>query len=312
MPENEESRLKSLRSLNILDTNAEERFDRITRIASKLFGVPIALVSLVDEDRQWFKSSVGLSVSETPRDISFCGHAILGDEIFVIKDAEKDLRFKDNPLVQSDPEIRFYAGFPLKTNTGFKLGTMCLIDRHPRTFDQDEIDLLQDLAAIVERELELTQLAIMDELTQIPNRRGFMLLAEQNLSLVRRNNTNATLAFLDLNKFKLINDNFGHAEGDKVLMLFANCLKKASRDSDIVARLSGDEFVMLFSPATKDSVEKVMARVQENLNEINYENSSGYEITFSYGIIEYQPEIHSSVQLLLNDGDELMYENKMT
>ncbi len=107
IPENEDIRLKSLQSLDVLDTQPEERFDRLTRMCKRLFGVPIALVSLVDENRQWFKSCVGLSVSETPRDISFCGHAILGNEIFMIPDTANDERFADNPLVLNDPHIRF-------------------------------------------------------------------------------------------------------------------------------------------------------------------------------------------------------------
>src|ERR1700752_1549332 len=110
LPADENTRLDTLRALNILDTSPEERFDRLTRLAKRLFGVPIALVNLVDADRQWFKSCVGLSATETPRDISFCGHAILGDDILLVPDAGVDERFHDNPLVTGDPNIRFYAG----------------------------------------------------------------------------------------------------------------------------------------------------------------------------------------------------------
>ena len=112
-PADEAQRLEALRALSILDTLPEERFDRLTRLAKRLFGVPIALVSLVDDHRQWFKSRQGLEVSETPRDISFCGHAVLGDDIFLVTDASKDERFFDNPLVTDDPHIRFYDGCPL-------------------------------------------------------------------------------------------------------------------------------------------------------------------------------------------------------
>ncbi len=114
IPQDEQARIKALRSLNVLDTPSEERFDRLTRLAKRMFDVPIALVSLVDENRQWFKSCIGLDVSETPRDISFCGHAILGSEVFIIPDTKKDERFTDNPLVLNDPHIRFYAGCPLR------------------------------------------------------------------------------------------------------------------------------------------------------------------------------------------------------
>ena len=117
-PDNEHLRLDALRRITILDTSAEERFDRITRMARNMFDVPISLVSLVDKDRQWFKSCCGLPVLETPRDISFCGHAILGDGLFVVEDATRDLRFADNPLVTGDPHIRFYAGAPLSAPGG--------------------------------------------------------------------------------------------------------------------------------------------------------------------------------------------------
>ena len=216
IPANEASRLNTLQSLGVLDTEAEERFDRLTRMSKRLFGVPIALVSLVDENRQWFKSCIGLSVSETPRDISFCGHAILGDDVFIIPDASRDERFADNPLVVDDPHIRFYAGCPLSSRNGSKLGTLCIIDREPRTLSEDDLATLKDLAMMVERELEAVQLATLDDLTKISNRRGFMTLAQHTLNLCSRQETCASLAFIDLNGFKPINDTFGHSAGDRV------------------------------------------------------------------------------------------------
>lgn len=152
-PENESDRLCALRELQVLDSPPEERFDRITRIASQLFDVPIAVVSLVDEERQWFKSRVGLDAVETPRGISFCGHAILQDQPLIVENALKDTRFHDNPLVVGAPHIRFYAGYPLRTADGFKLGTLCLIDRRPRVFTERELAQLRDLAALAENEL---------------------------------------------------------------------------------------------------------------------------------------------------------------
>ena len=150
IPQNEESRLKTLRSLSILDTPPEQRFDRLTRMAKRMFSVPIVLVSLIDEDRQWFKSSVGLSVRETGRDISFCGHSILGNDIFIIPNAVDDERFADNPLVLDDPNIRFYAGCPLRAPNGDKMGTLCIIDREPRELGEKDLETLRDLASMVE------------------------------------------------------------------------------------------------------------------------------------------------------------------
>ena len=178
IPDNERLRLDALRRISILDSSAEERFDRITRMARSMFDVPISLVSLVDENRQWFKSCCGLPVQETPRDVSFCGHAILGDGLFVVEDTRQDLRFADNPLVSGEPHIRFYAGCPLQIGEGYKLGTLCIIDRKPRLLDSRQQGLLTDLAGMVERELAAIQLATLDDLTGITNRRGFMLLAQ--------------------------------------------------------------------------------------------------------------------------------------
>lgn len=155
IPENEIQRLKKLQMYQILDTSAEEVFDRITRIVAESLGVPMALVSLVDRDRQWFKSRVGLDATETPRELAFCAHAILGDEILEIQDALKDERFSDNPLVAGAPDIRFYAGAPLKTPDGYNLGTLCAIDQTPHQLTEAQRRLLSDLASIVVDEMEL-------------------------------------------------------------------------------------------------------------------------------------------------------------
>ena len=153
IPETEELRLEALRFLELLDTGADERFDRITDLASRLIGVPICAVSLVDRQRQWFKSIQGLDVTETSRDVSFCGHAILDDSMFVVPDATEDERFEDNPLVTGGPEIRFYAGHPIKTSEGHRIGTLCVIDRTPRELSEKDRAVLADLAAIVEAEV---------------------------------------------------------------------------------------------------------------------------------------------------------------
>jgi len=155
VPLDEAKRLATLRGLSILDTPPEERFDRLTRLAQRVFDVPITVVTLVDSNRQWFKSCQGLDATETPRSISFCGHAILGDEVFVVPDAALDPRFADNPLVTGAPHIRFYAGQPLKANNGSRLGTLCIIDTKPRQPSQADLDVLRDLAALVENELNL-------------------------------------------------------------------------------------------------------------------------------------------------------------
>ena len=151
----ESQRLDAVERLNILDTPPEAAFDRITQLAARLFEVPIALITLVTEDRQWFKSRVGLDVCETSRGVAFCAHAIESDEVFVVPDATQDPRFVDNALVTSEPHIRFYAGAPLRTEDGFNLGTLCVIDTQPREFDRAARQNLSDLAALAVDEMEL-------------------------------------------------------------------------------------------------------------------------------------------------------------
>lgn len=306
-PQDEQARLETLRSLSILDTPPEERFDRLTRMAKRLFGVPIALVSLVDENRQWFKSCFGLSVSETSRDISFCGHAILGKDVFIIPDTLADERFADNPLVLNDPYIRFYAGCPLRTPNGSKLGTLCIIDRQPRSFGKDELEALIDLASMAERELSAVQMATLDELTAISNRRGFIMLAQHSLRVCVRQKLPVSLVFMDLDKFKTINDTFGHAEGDRALTVFAEQMKIGCRDSDVFARLGGDEFAMLLINTSKEHAEDIVARLDQSVAKYNQEAKRGYDILFSHGIVEFDSEKHHTIDAMLADGDSLMY-----
>ncbi|MDO6441802.1 GGDEF and EAL domain-containing protein [Marinobacter sp. 2_MG-2023] len=152
--ETEKKRLAALTRLGLLDTPPEERFERLTRIARQHYNVKIALFSVLDHDRQWFKSRQGLDVTETPRSVAFCAHAIRQDQIFVVEDASNDPRFRNNPLVLDSPDIRFYAGMPIREPGGFKIGTLCIIDDKPRRFTEKDLEVLRTLATIVEDELE--------------------------------------------------------------------------------------------------------------------------------------------------------------
>lgn len=154
-PKNESRRLKVLWQYDLLDTVPEEVFDDLTDLAAHICEAPIALISLVDEDRQWFKSRVGISVGETARDISFCAHAILKSDLFIVPDATKDPRFKNNPLVTGKDRVRFYAGAPLVTPDGYALGTLCVLDKKPRKLRPDQEQALRVLAHHVVSQLEL-------------------------------------------------------------------------------------------------------------------------------------------------------------
>lgn len=153
----EQSRLAALRAYKILDTEPETRFDDLTLLASQICGAPIALISLIDEERQWFKSKVGLEVGQTPREHAFCAHAILHKDVFIVEDATQDPRFKSNPMVVSEPHIRFYAGTQIYSSDNFPLGTLCVIDRTPRQLTKDQRTALQALGRQVKAQLELRQ-----------------------------------------------------------------------------------------------------------------------------------------------------------
>lgn len=164
MPVNEAARVAALQKYAILDTDPEQGFDDLALLASYICRTPIALISLIDENRQWFKSKVGLSVSETSREIAFCSRAILQTDVFIVPDTLQDERFRNNPLVVSEPGIRFYAGAPLITDEGYALGTLCVIDRTPREISPDQKEALKALSRLV--------------LTQLEFRRNLMLLKE--------------------------------------------------------------------------------------------------------------------------------------
>jgi len=307
-PIDETQRLMSLHSLRILDTPSEDRYDRITRMAKRLFNVEICLVSLVDSDRQWFKSRQGLDACETSREISFCGHAILDEGVFIVEDTAKDDRFADNPLVTGAPFIRFYAGCPIKSPDGFRIGTLCLIDPKPREMTPEDVETLEDLGAMIEDEVKVSSQITVDDLTQVANRRGFNLVADHLLSLCRRTGTSAELAFFDLDGFKAVNDTFGHAAGDELLQLFAKLLVKCFRTADAIGRLGGDEFVVLLgnsSGCSKVALQRLSDMAARTDCEIRK------KLAWSVGTIQFDPERHSTIESLLADADSRMYDDKV-
>lgn len=308
IPENEEERLKSLYLSDLLDTGADERFVRLTRIAKKVFQVPVVLISLLDRDRQWLLACEGLGTRETPRNISFCGHAILQEGPFIVNDAVNDERFHDNPLVIGEPYIRFYAGYPVHLPDGEVAGTLCLINSKPRSFNDDDIASLRDLAFIVEDEFKVIGMAMTDSLTGISNRRGFYATGEKRFRKLDKENVAFSLIFFDLDKFKPINDLWGHAEGDEVLKVFSALLYQHLGPGAIAGRLGGDEFAVLIAHQTQ--ADSFLHNLRNSVNEYNKESGKPYNINYSYGMLHSNNGRYLSLAEMLKESDEVMYSAK--
>ena len=327
IPENEAQRLSALRSFLVLDTPSEQEYDDITLLAAQICGTPIALISLIDENRQWFKSNLGLEVGETEREFAFCAHAIAPEaQTLIVNDATKDVRFAGNPLVTGDPKIRFYAGAPLITNENLTLGTLCVIDREPRILSDRQISALQALARQVTMKLELRRmsallqnanddlrnLSLTDDLTELYNRRGFMFHAEQQLKIFysRRTDRGLWLLIADLDGLKRINDTFGHVEGSAVIVKAGEILRQTFREADVIGRFGGDEFVVLIINTLDQIKEAIAERLAANLARYNTESGKPYEISISYGMVPFSFDQIITIEDAIKSADAAMYQQK--
>ena len=313
-PANESDRLAALKSYEVLDTTCEAAFDNIAQMAAQMTGCPISLVSLIDDERQWFKARVGLDIEQTPREFAFCAHAITNPtEPLIVPNALEDARFADNPLVQDGPAIRFYAGVPLVNPQGAALGTLCVIDREPRDLSLQQQQTLQRLADSVMTTLELRRamitvrhMALIDSLTGIANRSALISAVEQAIARQHRHGTPFILLYLDLNGFKAVNDRFGHAEGDKVLRVVASALTSCLRTGDVAGRLGGDEFALVLAGGEAD-IAGATFRVREAIARRVAER--GWDIGAALGGVSFtRPPV--SADAALQVADELMYADK--
>jgi diguanylate cyclase (GGDEF)-like protein len=310
-PANEQARLNILHSLHIADSAPEERFDRLTRLARRLFDVPIALVSLLDADRHWVKSAVGRE-PERPatHEMAFSGHTLLGDDVLIVPDTTLDERFSDNAMVTDVPYIRFYAGYPLTAPDGTKLGTLCLFDQRPRDFDGHDLALLRDLGRTASQEIVALRRSTVDELTGLSNRHGYETLAQHALNLSRRLERPACLFCFDLDRFKRINEQYGRAEGDRALQAFGRLLLEQFRESDVVGRLGDDNFAVLLTNTVTTDTAGTLARFKQSVILHSVTNHLPYSLDFSMGAVEYDAEMHHSIGELLQEADTLLYRNK--
>ncbi len=307
-PHNEATRLREVYSLGDLGTHPEERFDRVTRLAKRLFGVPIAAVTLIDEDSVWFLSRQGLELEMTPRRFSFCSETILDRKILRVADAAHDLRFSYGPMVKGDPHVRFYAGYPIRGPLGTNLGTLCVMDSEPREFTDLEGDSLRDLAEIIEQEIVSHHLASMDTLTGLSNRQGFEMLARKALAASRRRNMPATLLYIDIDDFKRINDTSGAAAGDELLCELARLLEREFRESDIVARVGGDEFAVILGDADNSAI--ATERLLASITKRNAASPDSFAISASIGASFFDPRSEDTLEALINRADVAMDEMK--
>ena len=313
----EQQRLAALYKFGILDTLPEPQFDRLVALAAQFFEMPMASVTFVDEHRQWFKARIGVEASEDPRSSSFCSVAIAQEGVMVVPDAAQDPRVKTFANVTGEPHLRFYAGAPLITSDGHKLGTFCVLDQRPREFSAAQEALLESFAAMAMDELNLRRavqdlgtMALHDGLTGLPNRAHFRQLMAQACRRADHSGEKVVVGLMDLNRFKLVNDTLGHASGDELLQQVALRLKHAVATSDVVARMSGDEFTLLLTDVrSAGDAANVMERIQRAFEEPFKLRGQEIFVQGSIGLSSYPNNTHNPEQLL-NQADAAMYRIK--
>lgn len=318
VPANETERLRAVRSYDILDSQPEVDFDALTRVAAHTFNTPVAVVGLMDSDRLWFKSRLGLDVPQLDRQIAFCAFAIMQPgKVLVVEDLQQDPRFAHNPLVTQPPYVRFYAGAPLVDPNGFALGTIAVVDTKPRSIDKHEEAVLQDLAVLVMTALEnrrrsilLTQLALTDYLTGVANRAQFDRALETEMAHARRTGQQFSVLCMDLDGFKEINDRYGHLAGDEVLCDVTRRLREQLRTEDIVSRIGGDEFGIIIRSGSQESAEALSERINQAMSTpVSLTGGDKIGVAISIGMATYSDAVDSQYTLLAQ-ADSALYQAK--
>ena len=302
----ESARLAALRSYCILDTGREERFDDLTCLAASICETPVSLLTLVDLDRLFFKSSYGIDIREIPRE-GFCDHAISQRDIFEVPDATKDPRFSKLALVTSAPHVRFYAGAPLVTAQNLALGTLCIIDFKPRSLQSRQADMLRKLARQVMVQLDLTLEAMRDPLTGLYNRRQMEEGLHREILRARRVGSTVGVVAIDVDNFKNINDTLGHEAGDAALRGISGELAQCVREEDIACRAGGEEFVIILPGASEDALRQRAEAVRQCIERSAISvGGAPLKVTVSIGLASF-PSHGEANTAILRAADAALY-----
>lgn len=306
----EADRLSALARYDVLDTPSEPIFDRIAKVIQNIFDAPMAIVSLIDAHRQWYKAGIGLSAPEVPLQDTFCRHLLLNSEALVIPDAQLDERVARNPMVTGEPHIRSYAGAPLTTPDGHIIGTACAIDTKPRNFTRRETEVLADLAQLAMEALELRRQASTDHLTTSLSRRALLEAGRSLLSLAQRHGDALSVIAMDIDHFKAVNDTYGHAAGDAALKTVAETCQRGLGDADLFGRTGGEEFVALLPHASLPAAWAKAERLRASIQEIDLRHGRrGIGITASFGVACLDPSI-TELESLIERADAALYQAK--
>ncbi|HVY66414.1 MAG TPA: sensor domain-containing diguanylate cyclase [Gammaproteobacteria bacterium] len=321
-------KIANIHTLDLFYTPIEERFERITRLGRRALHVPVAAISLLNEDKQWFKSAAGWGVSEIPRAQAICRLTVEENRLLAIPDTLQDPRVATSPIVAQAPRFRSYAGHPLADEHGNVIGTFCVFDLQPREFSAADRQTITDLAALAQRELLNDQLssaqaaltsklslarreALMDPLTHLWNRRGASVLLKAAFRRADERRAPLTLALLDLDNFKRINDSYGHQSGDEVLRKISSRLLTAVRSEDNICRIGGDEFLVLMTDTDAKIASRIAERIRRTITDTPIPTRDGaMSISVSVGFTVRQPNDDTAAEALIERADQALMQSK--
>lgn len=287
----EAARLAAVKRLDIFDTPRERHFDHITRLVQITLGVPVSAVSLIDDHRQWFKSVLGIDLTETPVQHSLCAVAIRHRDPLVVPDTLADSRFATNPHVVGPPHIRAYVGAPLVLPDGYQVGALCAIAWEPRYFSDSEVSVLTQLADCVVQEMELRQRAQVDTLTGLKSRHPFLRRLAGLQEHCHDTGTPAALSIFDLDHFKTINDSHGHAVGDSVLEAVAHAAQTALGSDVQIGRLGGEEFGIAFADTDLETVVARLTDLRQKIAALRFPGLPDLRVTASFGVAAHSADL---------------------